>query len=243
MLSRLLTQHRITHQIAQLYSKLTVTPCPLCNALTNKGSVCQQCDDTLPRIEQACTRCAVPTPMGQICGQCLKQPPLRQFTTSIFHYQYPVDKLITQFKFNQRLHLSDYLASQLAAKIANRHQPLPQQLIPIPLHPSRLKKRGYNQATELAKVLSKQLTIPVNQHSLMRIKATAPQSQLPFNERKRNLAAAFDCQNKPEAEHIALIDDVLTTGYTAEAATKALMKQGVKTVELWTIARSIRDHD
>jgi ComF family protein len=145
-------------------------------------------------------------------------------------------------KYHGQLHLTNYLALLLARDLKQQNEIKPQLLIPIPLHPKRLKKRGYNQSVELSKILSKQLNIPLDNNALIRIKNTLPQTQLPYSERKLNMKSAFQSLNTNLPEHIALIDDVVTTGHTADMAAKICIEQGVKKVELWTIARTIRDH-
>jgi ComF family protein len=145
-------------------------------------------------------------------------------------------------KYHGQLHLTDYFASHLSQVIQQKNEAAPQLLIPIPLHPKRLKQRGYNQSGELAKKLSQQLNIPLNNKSLIRVKNTLPQARLPYAERKRNMKSAFQLLNAKLPEHIALIDDVLTTGHTADMAAKECLKHGAKKVELWTIARTIRDY-
>lgn len=232
----------LTQKVRRLYSKHQLTPCLLCHRLTPQYGVCDPCSQHLPRLGPACPRCATPMTQAQYCGRCLTNPPVRHATISVFRYDYPANKLITQFKFHHQLQLSRFLAQQFVQHLNSYQQPRPQQLIPIPLHPQRLRQRGYNQATELAKVISRHLHIPINQHSLIRIKATQPQSELAYKERKHNLDAAFYCPHRPNADHIALIDDVLTSGHTADAAATALLQQGIKTIELWTIARTIRHY-
>jgi ComF family protein len=159
---------------------------------------------------------------------------------SLYKYQDPVDRLIADFKFKDKLYLSQFFAEQMVSKLNSRT--LPELLIPIPLHPHRLKQRGYNQSFELAKSLSKYLTIPVSNNYLERIINTQSQSSMPFKQRKKNIQHAFRATDKQPPQHIALIDDVLTTGHTANAAAKTLKKVGVITIEVWTIARTIR-HD
>ncbi len=232
----------LTRKVRQLYSKLHPTPCLLCHRLTEYHSICEACSQSLPKLGPHCPRCAMPSPDGHYCGHCLTKPPIRHASVSLFRYDYPATKLITQFKFHHQIHLCHYLGEQLAQHITTLNRPLPQQLIPIPLHAMRIRQRGYNQAAELTKVLSKQLQISMNQHCLSRTKATQPQTSLAYKERKHNLNAAFRCKMRPEVEHIALIDDVLTSGHTADAAAAVLIEQGIKTIELWTIARTIRHY-
>ena len=147
-------------------------------------------------------------------------------------------------KYHSQLQLADYLAHQLASAVQQQceSESKTQLLIPIPLHPKRLRQRGYNQSVELAKTLSRHLNIPLDNNALIRIKSTLPQTQLPYARRKQNIKSAFQCRHATLPEHIVLIDDVLTTGHTADMAAKVCLKQGAKKVELWTIARSIRDY-
>jgi ComF family protein len=187
-------------------------------------------------------RCALPSPNNQYCGRCLTKPPLRDLISCLYIYQDEVSRLITGFKFHQHHFLSRFFSQQLALKRLSLTAQLPELLIPIPLHPARIKERDYNQANELAKDLSRQLSLPMDNKILRRIKNTRPQTSLSYSQRRKNLKQAFELVRKPPAQHIALIDDVLTTGHTLETAVKLLKSAGVKTVEVWTIARTIR-HD
>jgi ComF family protein len=176
-----------------------------------------------------------------LCGSCLNKPPEQDASFSLFRYQSPIDRLIVDLKYHDALVLSHFFATQMAEQLKER--PLPQLLIPIPLHPRRLRERGYNQSLELAKQLSKQLNIPVRHDILMRVRDTPPQASLPFAERKKNMKEAFQINNADIPTHIALIDDVLTTGHTVNVAAKILHKIGSKNIEVWTVARTIKnDH-
>ena len=210
----------ITHRIGGLYSKHIPTPCLLCGTNTKQMCLCPNCFVSLPRLGRCCQRCALPIPTGQYCGQCLANPPIRHRTHSLFRYSSPVDRLISDMKYHGQLHLTNYLAILLAQSLQQQNEIKPQLLIPIPLHPKRLKKRGYNQSVELRKTLSQQLNIPLDNNALIRIKNTLPQTQLPYSERKRNMKSAFRSLNTSLPEHIALIDDVVTTGHTADMAEK-----------------------
>jgi ComF family protein len=146
-------------------------------------------------------------------------------------------------KYHDQLHLIDYFGVQLSAYLQQQNTTKPKLLIPIPLHSKKCRHRGYNQSAELAKTLSNQLNIPLDNHSLIRTKNTLPQIQLPYNKRKQNMNSAFQCRHNALPEHIALIDDVLTTGHTADMAAKECLTHGAKPVELWTIARTIREYE
>jgi len=244
MLMKSLTtsRHKITHRIARLYSKLLLTPCLLCGSHTDQHTLCLPCTDSLPKLGHVCQRCALPITQGVLCGQCLIKPPIRHLTHCLFPYQSPIDRLIADLKYHDRLAVSNFFALQFTQHIKARSDLMPALLIPIPLHPKRIRQRGYNQSTEVTKILSKQLHIPYDNRALTRIKNTLPQTRLPYSERKQNIRSAFKCNSPSLPSHIALIDDVLTTGHTADTAAKILIQNGVKKVELWTIARTIRHH-
>lgn len=233
-------RQKMSYQLARLYSNMMPTPCLLCGASNAHSCLCHDCIQNLPKLGDACPRCASPLSYDTVCGQCLHNPPEQDASFSVFQYKAPIDRLITDLKYRDKLFLSRFFAQQIAEQVNNR--PLPQLLIPIPLHKKRLRHRGYNQAMELARYLSKQLLIPVSNKILIRIRDTAPQASLPFSERKKNIKRAFVVNNANIPAHIALIDDVLTTGHTADVAAKALRQAGVNTIELWTIARTIRHY-
>lgn len=233
-------RQKISHQLAKLYSNMMPTPCLLCGTSSAHSCLCHDCIQNLPKLGPSCPRCASPVDYITLCGQCLNNPPEQDASVSLFPYQTPIDHLIAELKYNDKLFLSRFFAQQMAEKLKNH--PLPQLLIPIPLHKKRLRHRGYNQSMELARYLSKQLSIPVRNDILIRIRETAPQASLPFSERKKNIKRAFGVNNVNIPTHIALIDDVLTTGHTADVAAKVLRQAGVNTIELWTIARTIRHY-
>lgn len=230
----------LAHHFSRLYSNLTPIPCRLCGADCQNQVLCPNCIKDLPELKSVCPQCSLPTSASQRCGQCLSNPPEQNTSISIYQYKDPIDRLIADFKFNDKLYLSQFFAEKILTKL--NHRPLPELLIPIPLHPQRLKQRGYNQSFELAKILSKSLSIPVSNSFLERIINTQPQSSMPFKQRKNNIKHAFKAADGLPFKHIALIDDVLTTGHTANAAAKTLKKAGATTIEVWTIARTIR-HD
>ncbi len=224
----------------QLYSNLLPIPCRLCGAHCKQHALCNACIKDLPFLGPACPRCAMPTTNSQLCGKCLHNPPQQDLSFSLFHYQEPIRRLIADFKYHDKLYLSQLFSQLMTEQL--KKSPLPQCLIPIPLHSKRLRQRGYNQSLELAKSISTQLNIPVNNDYLKRIINTEPQASLPFKQRKNNIQHAFSLIDANIPPHIAIIDDVLTTGHTANAAAKLLRQQGVETIEVWTIARTIR-HD
>ena len=228
----------LRQKLVQLYSNITATQCLLCGISCEQYCLCSDCINGLPKLHNSCPKCALPLSQSLICGSCLHLPPEQDASFSLFEYKAPVDRLIADFKYHDKLFLSRFFADEMAKEL--KHRPLPQLLIPIPLHPRRLRQRGYNQSLELVKVLSKQLSIPFSSEPLIRVKDSLPQASLPYKERKKNIQHAFDVTTSRLPKHIALIDDVLTTGHTANVAVKALRQSGVETIEVWTVARTIK---
>ena len=231
---------KLAHQITRLYSNLLPIPCLLCGVHCKTQPLCADCIEDFPKLGDCCPRCATPLPTASVCGRCLSHPPEQTNSVSVFAYQSPIDRLIADFKYHDKLYLTDIFADAMVDRL--KQTPLPELLIPIPLHHRRLKERGYNQSLELAKSLSKKLAIPIGNTILIRSRDTAPQASLPYEQRKRNMRRAFKLNPSSLPKHIALIDDVLTTGHTANSAAKLLRHEGVSTIELWTIARTI-SHD
>jgi ComF family protein len=119
---------------------------------------------------------------------------------------------------------------------------LPEVLIPVPLHVHRLRQRGYNQALEIARHLSRQLQIPLDTYSCQRVLDTPHQQGLSATERKRNLKQAFRVNKPLGYRHVALIDDVMTTGTTLNILAALLRRQGVERIDNWCLARTPHHH-
>ncbi|MDQ7049195.1 MAG: ComF family protein [Enterobacterales bacterium] len=209
--------------------------------------ICYQCHTHLPFCINNCLVCGLPlTPLelqasslSSPCGECLKNSPAFDHTVSIFHYQAPINRLITQLKYASQFRYLPLLSSYLVAKISHfyRQQSLPQALVPVPLHPSKLKARGFNQSSLIAAELQKRLNIPILTSGVIRHKKTFPQSDLDAKQRQKNLKNAFQVLLKPPS-HIAIIDDVVTTGATASELAKVLRLAGAKQVDVWSLARA-----
>lgn len=232
----------LTHRLAELYSKLLPIPCFLCGEFSQQAALCKACTDDLPWLGQCCQQCAIPLNETGICGQCLQQPPPQQSCFALFRYETPINHCIVAFKFHQQLVFTKLFAKLLADKLRQRGHALPDILIPIPLHPSRLRGRGYNQSAQLADALARQLGIKVDKTSLIRQRNTTPQTGMSGKQRKRNVKRAFTLRKTLPYKRVALIDDVYTTGHTVAEASRCLQQNGVETVEVWTIARAIRHY-
>jgi ComF family protein len=156
-------------------------------------------------------------------------------------YADPVTALIHALKFGRRLAAASVLGNLLADHLKDSGSCLPQWIVPVPLHPKRQRKRGFNQSLELARPLSSCLKVPVAPRLARRNRPTAAQSSLQgADSRRRNVRGAFSAETgkvHPVA-HVAIVDDVVTTGATVISLALALKSAGVTRIELWSIARA-----
>lgn len=212
--------------------------CVLCQAaISGKLDLCQACLEDLPGLQQACNFCGLALGQNGICGACLKEPPPFKKVLAPFHYGPPVDYMIQQLKFHRKLYYARILAQLMLPYLKNRLQSPPECLIPVPLHWRRLWQRSFNQSLEIARHLGRELNIPVDYKSLKRIKHTPQQVQLSAVQRRKNLKDAFKLSRAIAYEHIALVDDVMTTKQTAWELATLLKKNGVRQVDVWVLAR------
>lgn len=213
--------------------------CLLCGARGQGAlSLCADCAAELPRNASCCTRCALPlaTP-APLCGRCLKREPPWDAAWVPFRYEWPLAQLEARFKFGGDLAAGRTLS--LAWIAASHPAGLPQAIVPVPLHRSRLRKRGYNQALELAKPLARSLGVPLLQDVLRRNRATNAQTELTAVQRRRNVRGAFAAHfDGVPLEHVAVLDDVFTTGATLSECTRVLKRAGVRRVDVWALARA-----
>lgn len=225
----------IRKQIEQI---LPAQPCVLCSSMSHDGLWCAACDAALPYLKAAhCPICALPTPTGEVCGHCLTQPPLFAHTTAAFAYAFPLDKLIQTMKYGEQLALAHAFAEKLARRIDQAD--LPDYLVPMPLHPARLRERGFNQSLLLAKILARELRLKFLPDACQRIRNTPPQSALPWKERDKNVRNAFRCDADLAGKKIVLVDDVMTSGASLDALAAAIKKRGASEVSVWVVARTL----
>ena len=219
--------------------------CLLCGAPGARGQdLCGACFDELPWNRHACPRCAAPLPQDadeNLCGDCLKTLPPWDEARSPLAYGYPLDKLIQHFKFQGDLAVGRLLGELLAEFLAAGDGAKPDYLIPVPLHAARLQERGFNQAVELARPVSRRLKLPVMLDVCERTRATQVQSKLDAAERRKNLQDAFTVVKSVDRKNIAILDDVVTTGATVTALTRALKDAGAGRVTVWSLARAASD--
>jgi ComF family protein len=141
------------------------------------------------------------------------------------------------FKFQRKLHLARPLAGLLIERMGQQPEGS-EILVPVPLHPQRLRQRGFNQSVELTRILAKHYGLPYDLQLCRRIKATKAQSELNKQERCKNLANAFEVSAAVRETHLVLVDDVITTGATVTELSKALKKAGARRIDVWAIART-----
>jgi len=232
----------MVYKLQQWLPVLFPSHCRLCGSTTRTVlDLCRPCRDEAPWLDNVCQQCSLPLPAAcddERCGRCQKLAPAFDATTALFHYRPPVDYLIKRLKFSGELAISPLLSGLLANRLLARDTPLPGLLIPVPLHHSRLRERGFNQATELARGIGHQLHISTGHRLCRRTRKTEPQSLLTHNARRLNLRNAFSVTAGRVPAHVAIIDDVMTTGHTAGELARVLKQAGARRVEVWVIARA-----
>lgn len=204
--------------------------------------MCNACAADLPRIRQACPRCALPSPLANVCGRCLTHPPPFDAALAAFAYAFPVDRLLQRFKYAGVLSLSEWAATAWveAFTTARRRAPieLPDIIVPVPLTPARQRERGFNQAQEIARPIARRLGVATSS-LLERVKDAPPQAALPWTGRAANVREAFRCRRGLEGRRVALVDDVMTTGATLGEAARTLLAGGAAGIVVWVIARTL----
>ena len=218
--------------------------CALCGGPARDGrELCDGCAGGLPRAAQACPRCGIRmgrTDAAGVCRRCAGRPPGFHRTVAPLAYDYPVDRLLLGLKFGRKMHLARALGHAIAEGVRREVErgllEMPEALIPVPLHPRRLATRGFNQAEEIARFIGGEIGVPVLPDVSRRIRHTRMQSRLNDEERRRNVADAFACSRSPLRP--AIVDDVVTTGATADAMAAALIAAGAEHVQVWAAARA-----
>lgn len=177
------------------------------------------------------------------CGRCLQRPPPWQRLVFVGDYVAPLSQLVKRFKFHHAPELAPALARLMLLRwqLARREQYLnrPDLILAVPLHASRCWRRGYNQSDLLARPLARWLGCPYRPAALRRVRKTAQQQRLNAGARRRNLQRAFICTVSVAGRHIALVDDVVTTGSTVAEIAALLRRQGAASVQIWCVCRTL----
>ncbi len=215
--------------------RLLSSDCILCGATAEKWNLCGGCFSDLPRLpKDRCRICA--NPGAEICGVCIAHPPAYSSTLALFSYDFPVDALVRALKYRENLAVASTFASLLTEASAAAIRP--DLLIPVPMHPLRLAERGFNQAREIARLASRRTGIPLGHAE--KVRDTPSQTSLPWEERRRNVKGAFSCEMDLESKHVAIVDDVLTTGATLDELARVLLARHASKVSAWVIARAVK---
>lgn len=230
-----------------LFSQIRLTDfgqaCVLCDA-DNRAVVCMACEQSLTKSADAsgCRQCGLPSNNNATCGQCLSHPPHFDATLAAFEYRFPLDRLVQSFKFHADLKLVDFFVESMRARIAVANpafHPPPDLLVALPLANGRLKERGFNQSALLADGLARRIGVPTAHGAMLRIRDTPPQSGLAREARIKNVRGAFDCVGALSGKHVAIIDDVMTTGATLSEAARVLKLAGASRVDAWVLSRAV----
>lgn len=230
----------------------------MCGDLSNRPmDICPCCEVTLPyNTGPCCVSCALPLPIDLkqsntnpsnhtlLCGQCQQKPTGASKAIACFYYKPPITDVIINLKFKHQLYyghlLGHLMAAQLNKSYGDQRLTLPQYIIPVPLHHQRLRQRGFNQASLLAKPISQTLGIPICYNLVKRQRDTTSQSALSAKKRRQNIHQAFTLTQPLHADCVAILDDVITTGSTARELCKTLLTSGnINKVHIWGTARAL----
>ena len=210
--------------------------CIMCRiAHADNECICQDCYAMFIPLGPSCYKCALPLPEDGICGTCISTTPVINSVITAYRFEDPLRKLLHNFKYNEGLYLANLLTKLMLNAMPESYTT--ECLIPVPIHRKRLQQRGYNQSVILAQRLSKALVIPYNISHCKKIIHTQTQASLDKKQRQINLKGAFSSKKLPY-KHVTIIDDLITTGHTANALAIELKNNGVQNVDLWCCARA-----
>lgn len=219
-------------------ARLLPGSCLLCGADSESGVICAACQADLPMLPpRLCPVCAEQTTHGERCGACLKDAPHFDRTIAAFRYDFPLDRVIHALKYGHQLALAPWFGQHMLARFTD---PDVDRIVPLPLHRDRLRERGFNQAGEIARTLGAALGLPVDLDVLLRTRATPPQADLTDKERRRNVRGAFECRSDFSGQRLLLVDDVMTTGATANECARTLKIHGARSVAVLVAARAFK---
>jgi ComF family protein len=213
--------------------------CLFCGATDPREGICGRCRQDLPGSHAArCPTCGNLSLAGEICGECIARKPRFSRLSVAASYRFPVDGAIQRLKYGADLSTVAPLAALLADRVDRETRP--DLLLAMPMAPQRLRERGFNQAQELGRALAERLSLKLASALCRRTRHTAPQAALPWAERRRNIRGAFECEADLFGAHVAVVDDVLTTGATLDELAGVLLDRGAAEVWGWVVARTER---
>ncbi|MDR9890153.1 DNA utilization protein GntX [Pseudenterobacter timonensis] len=220
--------------------------CWLCRMPLKIGSwgVCSVCTRALAPRAVCCPRCGLPAAHPHLpCGRCLQKPPPWEALVAVSPYAPPLSGLIHHLKFSRGCQLAPPLARLLLLAVlhARRTRRLTRadMIVNVPLHQRRHWRRGYNHSDLLCRPLARWLSCRCPSQALRRVRATAIQHQLSARRRKKNLRNAFRLELPVTGLHIAIVDDVVTTGSTVAELSRLLLQSGAASVQVWCLCRTL----
>jgi len=238
----------------KLLSNLFPSRCILCrqtvkvsndDLMFNHIEICADCYMALPHNSHCCIRCALPLAEDIInevfCGRCIQKQPAYDYGYSLFRYEDEIIGLVHQLKFAEKIGYARSIGEMLLAKFERDVLPergRPDCLLPVSLHTSRLRQRGFNQSIEIARVISQKLGIPIENDMVSRQRSTVSQTGLNAQQRRKNIRGAFSVADDISYRHVLIIDDVVTTGSTVNELASVLKKGGIDKVGVLSIARA-----
>ena len=236
---------------AKLLSNLFPSRCILCNQTVKRPVVnedielCASCYKTQPFNAICCVRCALPLTEevsdNTLCGRCIRKLPNYDYAYSVFRYENDIIRLVHQLKFSEKIiyarSIGELLLSAFNSKKLFKAE-MPDCLLPVPLHSSRLRRRGFNQSIEIARVIAKRFDIPLEYKAVIRQRSTSAQTGLSAQQRRKNIKGAFSVIGEINYKHVLIIDDVMTTGSTVNELARVLKKNKVERVSVLSIARA-----
>lgn len=216
--------------------------CILCTAASGTSGLCAACYADLPWLSPTthCPVCALATLQGEVCGECLRNPPAFYQTTAALPYRWPIDQLVQALKYQSDIALARPLGSWLGHAVVESEKP--DCLIAMPLHTQRQQERGFNQSVLLARQVHTITGIPLRLDIAQRCRYTQPQAQLPWRDRHKLIRGAFAVDQDLTGLHIAIVDDVMTTGASLNELARTLVSAGARRVDCWVLARTMK-HD
>jgi ComF family protein len=224
-----------------LIHRLFPATCLLCLDAGQRPALdlCKACEDDLPRNGRGCSICAAPIAGSAIsCSACHARRPVFDAAFVPYRYEFPMVELIHRLKYGGQVAIARILGTVLAHRLAERGPPAVDVIVPVPLHPSREARRGYNQADEIARFAADILELPVANRIALRVRRTEEQAALPAIVRRVNVSGAFEVRAREVPASVAIVDDVLTTGATVDALALALRRAGCRRIEVWAAARA-----
>lgn len=235
-------KHQTASFLQRLLDQIYPHHCILCSSNSTQLDLCEGCQADLPRNQNPCLRCAHPLETshiqtGLICAHCLKKPLAIDHSIVPFHYQNPISFIIKQLKFHNQLAYAPLIAHLMNHTLKTQIN-LPQLIIPVPLHSKRLQQRGFNQSQEIALHLAKHLNVSCRYDLVKRHKNTPSQTELNAALRQKNIQGAFQVIRTIPEKRVAIVDDVMTSGSTANELAITLKQAGVEEVQLWAFARA-----